>query len=51
MNINEWEVGITSHIFLAKRSCAMFKLDRNMKFINIDSDYVKMLNLACPEVY
>lgn len=29
----------------------MFKLDRNMKFINIDSDYIKMLNQACPEVY
>ena len=29
----------------------MFKLDRNMKFINIDSDYIKKLNLACPEVY
>jgi len=29
----------------------VFKLDRNMKFINIDSDYIKMLNQACPEVY
>lgn len=29
----------------------MFKLDGNMKFINIDSNYIKMLNLACPEVY
>lgn len=29
----------------------MFKLDGNIKFINIDSDYVKKLNLACPEVY
>lgn len=29
----------------------MFKLDGNIKFINIDSDYVKKLNLECPEVY
>ncbi len=29
----------------------MFKLDGNMKFINIDSNYIKKLNLACPEVY
>ena len=29
----------------------MFKLDGNLKFINIDSDYIKKLNLACPEVY
>ncbi len=29
----------------------MFKLDGNIKFINIDSDYVKKLYLACPEVY
>lgn len=29
----------------------MFKFGGNMKFINIDSNYIKKLNLACPEVY
>lgn len=29
----------------------MFKFDGNIKFINIDSNYIKKLNLVCPEVY
>lgn len=29
----------------------MFKLEGNVKFINIDSNYIKKLNLACSEVY
>lgn len=29
----------------------MFKLDGNIKFINIDSNYIKKLNFVCPEVY
>lgn len=29
----------------------MFKLDGSMKFINIDQNYIKMLNQVCPEVY
>lgn len=29
----------------------MFKLDGSMKFINIDKNYIKMLNQVCPEVY
>ena len=29
----------------------MFKLDGNVKFINIDANYIKKLNLACSEVY
>ena len=27
----------------------MFKFDGNIKFINIDSNYIKKLNLVCPE--
>ena len=29
----------------------MFEFNGNIKFINIDSNYVKKLNLVCPEVY
>lgn len=29
----------------------MFNFDGNIKFINIDSNYIKKLNLVCPEVY
>ncbi len=29
----------------------MFKFDGNIKFINIESNYIKELNLVCPEVY
>ena len=29
----------------------MFDFDGNIKFINIDSNYIKKLNLVCPEVY
>ena len=29
----------------------MFEFDGNIKFINIDSNYIKKLNLVCPEVY
>lgn len=29
----------------------MFKIDGNIKFINIDLNYIKTLNRACPEVY
>lgn len=29
----------------------MFKLDSNMKFINIDQNYIKRLNAVCSEVY
>lgn len=29
----------------------MFKFNENMKFINIDQDYIKRLNTICPEVY
>ena len=29
----------------------MFKLDKNMQFINIDQDYLQELHKVCPEVY
>ena len=29
----------------------MFAFDGNIKFINIDSNYIKKLNIVCPEVY
>lgn len=29
----------------------MFELNENMKFINIDLEYIKALNMICPEVY
>lgn len=29
----------------------MFDFDGNIKFINIESNYIKELNLVCPEVY
>lgn len=29
----------------------MFRLDKNMQFINIDQSYLRELHKACPEVY
>ena len=49
MNFNEWEAK-ASHIFLA-RGMKMFELEGNLKFVNVDLDYLKHLHNACAEVF
>ena len=42
MNINEWEVLLPT--FFLQGSDIVFKLNGNLKFINISPDYIRALN-------
>ena len=49
MNIKEWEARCVLPIFSTGDN--MFELQGNLKFVNVDIDYVKKLHTACSEVY